>query len=69
MGAFIIKEESLFGEVFQQEEVFSPTTQLTVAELLALRVGEEVRKNSQRLSFLAPQHTSITVADQVALVE
>lgn len=46
MGLFIIKDETLFGEVLQEHPLEIPLTTITLRDIIAARVGEEVRRRS-----------------------
>ncbi len=50
MGLFIIKDETLFGEVLQEHPLEIPLTTITLRDIIAARVGEEVRRRSLNMA-------------------
>jgi len=48
MGHFIIKDETLFGEVLQEHRLEIPQTTITLRDIISARVGEEVRRRNAR---------------------
>jgi hypothetical protein len=50
MGLIIIKDETLFGLVTQEQQLIIPKETLTLRDIITARVEEEVRKHNDKVA-------------------
>lgn len=50
MGLIIIKDETLFGRVTQEQRIVIPKETLTLRDIITARVEEEVRKHNDKVT-------------------
>jgi hypothetical protein len=50
MGLIIIKDETLFGLITQEQRLHIPKNTLTVRDIITARVEEEVRKRNEKIT-------------------
>lgn len=50
MGLFIIKDETLFGEVTQKQQLIIHRETVTLQDIITARVEEEVRKHNEKIA-------------------